>query len=63
MLYILPYVLNGPIYLILYEILRFSVQADILYDTSTLEDLLQICRFIEDIILCVLANLSIRLII
>ncbi len=40
----LPYVLNGPIYLILFEIFTMSVEVDILYNTSVLQDLLQICK-------------------
>ncbi len=39
----LPYVLNGPIYLILFEIFSMSVEADILYNIGMLQDLLQIC--------------------
>ena len=40
----LPYVLNGPIYLILFEILAMSVQIDIFYNYSMLRGLLQICK-------------------
>jgi hypothetical protein len=41
---ILPYVLNWPIYLFLFEILSMSVEVDILHNTSMLQDLLQICK-------------------
>jgi hypothetical protein len=44
MSYILPYVLNGPIYLNLFEKLPMSVEVDILHNTSMLQDLLQICK-------------------
>jgi hypothetical protein len=44
MLDCLPYVLNGPIRLILFEILTRSVQVDILYNYNMLEGLLQICK-------------------
>ena len=40
----LPYVLNGPIYLILFEIFTRSVQTDILHNYSMLQGLLQICK-------------------
>ena len=40
----LPYVLNGPIYLFLFEILSMSVEVDILHNTGMLQDLLQICK-------------------
>jgi hypothetical protein len=41
---ILPYVLNGPIYLFLFEIFPMSVEVDIFHNTSMLQDLLQICK-------------------
>jgi len=44
MSYTLPYVLNGPIYLFLFEILSMSVEVDILHNTGMLQDLLQICK-------------------
>ncbi len=40
----LPYVLNGPIYLNLFEKLPMSLEVDILHNTSMLQDLLQICK-------------------
>jgi len=40
----LPYVLNGPIYLFLFEIFLMSVEVDIVYNTSMLQGLLQICK-------------------
>ena len=40
----LPYVLNGPIYLFLFEILSMSVEVDTLHNTGMLQDLLQICK-------------------
>ena len=44
MLDFLPYVLNGPIYLILFEIFTMYVQVDILHNYSALQGLLQICK-------------------
>ena len=41
---ILPYVLNGPIHLILFEIFTMSVQVDISHNYSMLQGLLQICK-------------------
>jgi hypothetical protein len=41
---ILPYVLNGLIYLFLFEIFSMNVEVDILHNTSMLQDLLQICK-------------------
>ena len=43
-LYFLPYVLNGPIHLILFQIFTISLQADILHNYSVLQGLLQICK-------------------
>jgi len=40
----LPYVLNGPIYLFLFEIFSVSVEVDILHNISMIQGLLQICR-------------------
>jgi len=47
------YVSNGPIYLLLFEIFSMSVEVDILHNIGVLQDLLQICKFIGDIIMCV----------
>jgi hypothetical protein len=41
---ILPYVLNGPIYLFLLSILLMSLEVNILYENNMLQDLLQICK-------------------
>ncbi len=40
----LPYVLNGPIHLILFGIFTMNVQIDILHNYSMLQGLLQICK-------------------
>ncbi len=50
---ILPYVLNGPIYLFLLSILLVSLEVNILCENNMLQDFLQICQFIRDIIMCV----------
>ena len=50
---ILPYVLNGPIYLFLLSILLMNLEVNILYENNMLQDFLQICQFIRDIIMCV----------
>jgi hypothetical protein len=47
----LPYVLNGPIHLFLLGILLMDPEVKILYENNMLQDLLQICKFIEDIIM------------
>jgi hypothetical protein len=49
----LPYVLNGLIQLLLFEILAMNVEIDIFHNINMLQDLLQICKFIGDIIMCV----------
>ncbi len=51
MSYFLPYVLNGPIYLFLLGILMMNLEMNILYENSMLQVLLQICKFIGDIIM------------
>ena len=38
MSYNLPYVLNGPIYLFLFEIFMMSVEVDILHNIGVLQD-------------------------
>ena len=38
MSYTLPYVLNGPIYLFLFEIFSTSVEVDILHNIGVLQD-------------------------
>jgi len=48
---ILPYVLNGPIHLFLLDILLMGLEVNILYENNMLQDLLQICKFIGDIIM------------
>ena len=47
----LPYVLNGPIHLLLLDILLMGLEVNILYENNMLQDLLQICKFIGDIIM------------
>jgi hypothetical protein len=48
---ILPYVLNGLIYLFLLDIVSMGLEVNILYENNMLQDLLQICKFIGDIIM------------
>ena len=50
---ILPYVLNGLIYLFLLEILLMNVEVGIFCNNNMLQVLLQIRKFIGDIIMCV----------
>ena len=49
----LPYVSNGLIRLFLLGILPMDMEVDILHNNNMLQDLLQICKFIRDIIMCV----------
>jgi hypothetical protein len=51
MSYFLPYVLNRLIHLFLLGILLVNLEMNILYENSMLQDLLQICKFIGDIIM------------
>jgi hypothetical protein len=47
----LPYVLNRLIYLFLLDIVSMDLEMNILYENNMLQELLQICKFIGDIIM------------
>jgi hypothetical protein len=47
----LPYVLNGLIYLFLLDIVSMGLEMNISYENNMLQELLQICKFIGDIIM------------
>ena len=45
------YVLNGLIYLFLLDIVSVGLEMNISYENNMLQELLQICKFIGDIIM------------